>query len=392
MGKKSKYIIIIIFTARLSLQAQSQLDFSYVDSATYSYYLNGAWDKLINLGDTAIKQNIDFKYLRQRLGHAYYLNEDYVKAGKHFRKAYVFDSYDPFTLQYLYYSCLSMGQEDAAALVAGRMDKELRKSLSANLFKPVESVSAEYNFKYAGTSLRTNPQYVNFGISSRLGSRLALYQMISKYRQTITVRLPYRDSYINDEQSEYYALLKVSLARNLLFKSAYHYLYTTYSISTTTSHLGYAGLSTLSSNFLMGIDASVRYDAGEYIKQFGILTGINSMGSHKIYLTGYLSLLNENSTNRVIYTQKAGIKISKGFWLEGNAILGNLNNFNDFSAMYIYNSIDPTTFRAGSTLYFYSGKHISLWLNFAYEKKQFYEDLNYHYNQFSYLGGIKWKI
>lgn len=392
MGATSKYIIIILLTARLSLQAQSQLEFSYVDSATYSYYLNGDWEKLINLGGEAIKQNIDFKYLRQRLGYGYFLNEDYVKAGKHFRKALTFDSYDPFTLQNLYYSYLYAGLEDAAALFAGKMDKELRKSLLVNLFKPVESVIAEYNFKYAGTSLRTNPQYVNFGFSSRFGPGVALYQMISKYWQTITVRLPYQNSYINDEQFEYYALLKVSLARNLLLKSAYHYLYTTYSTSTASSHLGYAGLSTLSSNILLGIDASVRYDAEEYIKQFAILAGVNSMGSSKIYLTGYLSLLNENSTSRVIYSQKAGIKISKSFWLEGNAILGNLNNYSDYSAMYIYNSIDPTTFRAGSTLYFYIGKQISLWLNFAYEKKQFYEDLNYHYNQFSYLGGIKWKI
>lgn len=392
MGAKAKYIIIMLLTAQMALKAQSRLDYGYVDSVTYSCYLTGNWDKVIALGSEALNQNIDYKYLRQRIGYAYYSKGDFMKSQKHFKKAYYLDSYDYFTLEYLYYSYLYSGQEDAAALAGGKMNKDLRKILSINLFKPVESVSAEYNFKYAGTSLRTNPQYINFGFSSRLGSRIGLYQMISKYKQTITVQLPFRNSYINDEQFEYYVLLRVSLTPNLLIKSAYHYLNTTYSISNTSSSLFYAGISTLSSNLLLGFDASIRSTDQEYIKQFGLQAGVNTLGPRKIYLTGYLSLLEESGNNRIIFTQKAGLNITKKLWLEGNVMLGNLNNFADYSAMYIFNSIDPTTFRAGTTLYFYSGKHISIWLNFAYEKKQFYEDLNYNYNQFSYLGGIKWKI
>ena len=392
MGKKSGYLIILLMIAATSIKAQSNLEFGKVDSLTYSYYLEGKWNDLILLGNEATENNIDFKYLRQRLGYAYYSKGDYVKSARQLRSARKFDSYDSFTLQYLYYSYQALGNEDAASLAAGRMTLENRKILGINLFKPVESISSEYNFKYAGTSLRTNPQYINLGITSRFGSRISLLQMISEYNQVVTIRLPLRDRYVTDEQFEYYALVKVNLSQNLMAKAAYHYLNSTFSISNTKSNLGYFGVSTLSSNLRLGLDASVRKAEQEYITQYGFDAGINSIGRHRVYLSGYMALLDENNSTRVIYSQKAGIKITKAAWLEANAVFGNLNNFSDYSAMYVHNSIDPTTFRAGTSLFIYPGKHFSLWLNFAYERKQFYEDLNQSYNQFSYLGGIRWKI
>jgi hypothetical protein len=392
MGSKRGYLIIIILLASIRMMSQSKLEFSTVDSLTYGYYLNGSWDNLIKMGNEALDNNIDFKFLRQRIGYAYYSKENYAASARQFRKALSFDSYDSFTLEYLYYSYLYQGYDDAAAIIGGKMRREERKSLGINLFKPVESVSSEYNFKYAGTSLRTNPQYVNLGVSSRFGSRISLFQMISQYKQIVTIQLPLRDMYVTDEQFEYYALVKLNLARNLQAKAAYHYLNSTFSISNISSNLGYFGLTTISSRFLLGMDASVRSAESGTITQYGLNAGVNELGRNKVYLTGYLALLDEQNSARVIYTQRAGIRAGRKTWLEVNAMLGNLNNFSDYSAMYILNSIDPTTFRAGTSLYFYSGKHFSFWLNFAYERKQFYEDLNYDYNQFSYLGGIRWKI
>jgi hypothetical protein len=392
MGSKRGYLIIIVLSVSIQMAAQSKLEFGTVDSLTYSYYLNGSWDNLIKLGNEAIDNNIDFKFLRQRLGYAFYSKKDYAGSARQFRKALKFDSYDSFTLECLYYSFLFQGYDDAASIIGGKMDKELKRRLGINLFRPVESISSEYNYKYAGTSLRTNPQYINLGISSRFGSRISLFQMISQYRQTVTIQLPVKDMYVTDEQFEYYGLVKINLSPNLQAKAAYHHLNSTFSLSNTSSNLGYFGLSTLSSRLLLGIDASVRMAENGNITQYGLNAGANAIGRHKVYLTGYLALLDEENSPRVIYTQKAGIRLGKKTWLEANAMLGNLNNFSDYSAMYIFNSIDPTTLRAGASLFVYPGKHFSFWLNFAYERKQFYEDLNYDYNQFSYLGGIRWKI
>ena len=84
MGAKAKYIIIMLLTAQMALKAQSRLDYGYVDSVTYSCYLTGNWDKVIALGSEALNQNIDYKYLRQRIGYAYYSKGDFIKSQKHF--------------------------------------------------------------------------------------------------------------------------------------------------------------------------------------------------------------------------------------------------------------------------------------------------------------------
>ena len=49
-------------------------------------------------------------------------------------------------------------------------------------------------------------------------------------------------------------------------------------------------------------------------------------------------------------------------------------------------------FRSGITTYIPIGRKITLWANFSYEKKEYYESNLYYYNQFSYLGGLKWKL
>jgi hypothetical protein len=392
MGKKIRYIIAFLTLIPLTLQSQ-EMDFLRVDTLTYGYYMKGNWDSLIYLGNEAIGQNIDYKFLRQRLGFAFFTKSKYGTAQRQFLKALEFDSYDSFTLQYLYLSFLYEGNDDGAAVIAGKMNKYTRKNLNIQLFKPVESIEAEYNFKYAGTSLRSNPQYFRIGLSSRFGSRLSLFQMYSNYYQTITVRNPVEDTYISDTQPEYYALVKFSFTPYLSLKTAYHYLYTSWSVNSSSAHLGYLGFSADYSRFKLGTEFSIMNIDGNNISQGGLIAGLKSQGRSRFYLTGKLSLLmNADSRKSIIYDQRAGLRLSPKIWLEGNATFGNLYNFNEFSAMYIYNTIDPTSFRSGSTLNLFPGSHISFWFNFSYERKDFYENINYHYNQFSYLGGIKWKI
>lgn len=393
MGAKIRYITVLLFLVQVSMQAQEIIEFSKTDSLTYNYYVRGNWDSLISLGTYATSHNIDYKFLRQRMGFAYFSKSQYSDSQRQFSKALEFDSFDSFSLEYLYLSMLYSGNEDGAALIAGRINKETRKSLSVSLFKPVESIEAEYNFKYAGTDLRSHPQYFHIGLTSRLGSRVSLFQMFSDYSQTITVRYPMSERYISDTQPEYYALLKLSFSPYLRLKTAYHYLNTTWSMATSSAHLGYIGISADYQRFNLGGDFSLMNIDGRRVTQTGLAAGIKTEGRSLLYLTGELSLMtNVDSVKGVIYNQKAGLRLSPKMWLEGNVTFGNLSDFSEYSAMYIYNTVDPTSFRCGSTLFLFPGRHLSLWFNFTWERKDFFENINYHYNQFSYLGGIKWKI
>jgi len=65
-------IIAFVIISKYSYAEQDSLDFKTVDYKTYGYYVNQNWDSLIYLGNKAIAQNIDYYYLRVRIGVAYF--------------------------------------------------------------------------------------------------------------------------------------------------------------------------------------------------------------------------------------------------------------------------------------------------------------------------------
>jgi hypothetical protein len=392
MGSKFKCLVIVLLIFSFTVKAQKVLDFRNIDSLTYKYYKSGDWNSLIKLGIEAIDNGIDYKYLRQRLGIAFFSKGDYFKSREHFEKALLFDSFDNFSLTYLYYSYLNTAEPEFAGYFVSKMSQDLRKSLSVKSFQLVESIDFEYNFKFAGTYLRSNPQYYHFGISSRFGSRFWLYQMFSNYNQTITIQHPLQNEFVKDQQPEYFALMKFTISPHLMLKSSYHFIESTYSSTISYGNLGYLGFSASLNQFNFEIDASVLNISQSYIKQFGIQSGVKFSGIMNSYLLSSLSLTSEHNKNRFIYTQKAGFNPLKKVWLEGSFTFGDITYYNDYNAMYVYNLIDPTTFRTGATLFYNAGKHFSLWANYSYERKEFYENSLYHYNQYSFLLGVKWKI
>jgi hypothetical protein len=392
MCAKFKYFVVGLLFLNIATNGQKSIDFQYVDSLTYKYYISGEWDQLINLGIEAIDNNIDYKFLRQRLGFAFYSKGDFINARKHLGKALVFDGYDTFTLTYLYYAYLNSGIPENARLISAKMPSDLKNSLSVKSFQLVESVDFEYNFKYAASGLRSNPKYFRVGFNSQIGSRLELYKMVSGYKQTIMFQQMGRLRNAPDNQSEYYGLIRLTLSPHWMVKSAYHFLVTTYDANKSTSNLGFLELSANYSRLKFGINSSVLGESQSSVFQNGVEAGISFSGKMNIYFNSALALTRMQNTDRLVYDQKAGFKVAKKIWVEGNLTLGDMTNYHDHEAMYIYNLIDATTLRTGATIFLYTGKHISLWANYSYERKEYYENSIYHYNQFSYLGGIKWKL
>ncbi len=106
MRQKNRYLTfaLIMLLTSSALIGQEEHGYKYYDSVTYSLYLSGKWNELIGLGNEAISKGIDYKYLRERVGYARFVGGDYYKSRSDFEKALSFDSYDQFTLEYLYYS------------------------------------------------------------------------------------------------------------------------------------------------------------------------------------------------------------------------------------------------------------------------------------------------
>jgi len=391
MGKKSRYLILIVLFFHNVSNAQDTLNFQYVDSLTYSYYNSGEWSKLNKLGRAATEAGIDFKHLRQRMGYASFSKGNFYEAIKQFEKALSFDSYDQFSLEYLYYSLLNTGKEEHAGRIARRFSTELRKGLSLRPFKIVESIEGEYNFKYSGIRNRSNPQYYRFGVSTRLGYSVSLFQSVSDYKQDIILQQYGIKSVKTDRQPEYYALLKWAAMNRLELKAGYHYVRVV-SEPVNSGSLFYFEASPDLNRFSLTVSAS-RLTVGQSLTyQAGAGTGFTFPGRSNIYLKSTITRVFSQSNNRFVYNHRTGLKISKKIWIESSTTHGNLADYNDFGGLYIYNSYDPIIFRTAASFTCYLNSRITLWATYSIERKEFFGESLNNYNQFSYLGGIKWKL
>lgn len=394
MRQKNRYLTfaLILLLTPSALIGQKEHDYHYYDSVTYSLYLSGKWNELIGIGNEAISKGIDYKYLRQRIGYASFANGDYFTSRSDFEKALLFDSYDQFTLEYLYYSDLYTGKEKYSGVIERKLSRKLTESLGIRTSAALESIEMEYNFKFAGTSYRSHPQYYRVGVGSKISPRFSLYQSFSKYTQQAELQLSGTDETINVRQLEYYSLLNILISRNLIVRGGYHYLHNSSVTSDLNGSLFLISLAPDLNRISFELSGSALNMASENIFQAGVQAGYTFPGKSGFYLTSNLSGLFQSESNNLIFSQKTGFRMLKKVWLEGNASFGRMLNYSDFNGLYVFNSIDPLILKSGISGFIPVGKRISLWANYSWERKEFYENSSFHYNQFSYLGGIRWKL
>jgi len=369
------------------VQAQKPITFQSADSISYQCYLVGDWDKLINFGNEAILQGVEFKTLYQRMGYAYFVNKNYFAAQSKYEKALKFDESDEGTRLYLYYCGINTGDDAATGFHANKMQKETQQKLGLKPFKIVSAVDVEYNYKNNLVNLRSNPNYYRLGISTKISHRLSLYQTVSQYSQTV-------NSSTYTTQTEYYVALNWAMNKHSALDIGYHYVDTKVDTQTFPGNMFFSRLSTKINRFDIGINGSLLKNQMETTKQIGLSAGIVLPGKTNIHLKSSFNTLRNNDSTRLIFTQAIGAQILKPLWVEANVTLGNLKNYNDNNGLYLYNSLDATLFRTGLTAFLNISKKITFVGNYTYDKKELiYTDKTiYNYNQHSFSTGIIWKL
>lgn len=106
--------LVLIFSFWLQLRADEKITFRYIDSLSYQLYINQKWDSLSIIGKLALKNGIDYYYLRMRLGTADFQLEKYISATTDFKKALVFNNHSISAKSYLYFSQLYSGKKTMA--------------------------------------------------------------------------------------------------------------------------------------------------------------------------------------------------------------------------------------------------------------------------------------
>ncbi|MDX1904256.1 MAG: hypothetical protein SFU27_08870 [Thermonemataceae bacterium] len=196
-----RFFLVSIFCVCLSNASFGQeLSYAYIDSLSYLLYTKKAYKELENIGEKAISQEIDFYYLRMRVGGAYYEQQKYAKALEHFKVAREMNPNDTLAQEYLYYSLLLAGYKEDALISAKDLREEVKKKINYKNKKfRFEQISLttglligqdleenkSKDFKsaalYAENTLQGNTSFFNLFLENRINNRWLLSNNFSFY-------------------------------------------------------------------------------------------------------------------------------------------------------------------------------------------------------------------
>lgn len=449
-----KILLICLFVV-IGISSKAQTNYAEVDSNSYKLYYNMQWKRLIYFGENAINDSVDYMFLRQRIGIAYFSLKNYRMAAYHLEKALAFNCDDDFTLYYLYYSYLYSGRLSDANYLTRNMTQTMKDSLHWRN-KYISSIDVEGGVSksnnisknstinidgtadiYGENDMCGDLSYNHIGLNHEVLPFLSIYQSINninianekeiRYNKNITHA---KDSTVDTicnytvKQFEYYISGDIQLMEGLKITPAYHYLHVGFTklntnldqnkhleiISTTSSLNNYVVSLAITKEFkLTSLSLFASKSNLNALKQtvFGATFNYFPFGNTNFYTSTTISYILEDSNingnpKRYILDQIAGVKILKKLWGEASITLGDLTDFNEKNAFIVYNTFDNIKLKAGLSLIYTLSPHFDLSLRYQFLQRQdaymTYISTNQKiYTTTNYLnntiiGGIKWKL
>jgi hypothetical protein len=408
-------IFIIILLSNYALAKEDTLDFKTVDYKTYGYYINQNWDSLVYLGELAIDQDIDYYYLRVRLGVAYYEKQRYLTACKHFQQALIFYSQSDFAMLYLYKSYIQLGREAEARLLFKSFSKALKTETripesyfisqvyteGGYLFSNNESKNKDIDLDgdaniYGETALSKDKYFFNLGLQHDIGKKLSLYHAYTNLTINYSrVVKGYNTKQVSSDliirQQEYYINADWFMKKGFNLTPAFHFLslkYKTNNTKTDTNMRKYVASLALSKRFTnTHVSLFGTYSDFEESMQIqaGLLLTLCPFSNLKFYST--TGVVNKNNftnnsppgngnkghneskqtvSSSFVFSELLGVKYYKNNWLEISATYGELKNYNEKNAMVVYDTPDKINYKLEANLFFQINKKIRLSLGYQY--------------------------
>lgn len=437
-----------------------KMDFRQIDSTTYHLYNTGQWDPLISAGKSALDNGVDYFYLRVRLGMAYYNKEKFRKASHELEEAMKFNSTDTFALKYLYKSYWFGGQKADARSVSAQFNSSLDKQLGISRSNIIAGFFAEggYNFSnvekkaaiidfdgnenvYGEALLPGNLSYITFGLKHQISNSVSIIHaytnlnlQMMQYIKVVNINIPHTSNLV---QNQYYFQSLINLKRKITVVPAFHYIGTNYTLLNSTydsvsDRYFFSQLTTKLNNYVIFLSLYKNYSylagslSGSWSNlnektqtQLNLNISVFPFANLKFYTSTTISSLSEKGKmalqvqrgrgssrgigkSRLIIDQMIGGKLFNNIYLEGSFTWGDMSNFNEKNAYYVYNIPDQIKYRVGASLIFELKPNIDFSLNFQYLQKNGsyvrYQNLtnftteNFIYQNKTITGGLKWKL
>jgi tetratricopeptide (TPR) repeat protein len=407
---------ILIWSWALTAEAQ-QKSLSQVDEETYKLYQQGNWDALIVEGKEALKNQIDYYYLRVRLGIAYYEKENFHQASIHFEKALQLNDDEEYVKEYLYYSYLLAGRSAEAKVVSATFSPFLKQKTQTESRKFIEKLDLAYNYtaqadqqivdefsppadsELEGSQFVPNQHnYVFLGIQHDIAPRFSFYHGYSGMQAShLLYTQSEGESYLDPDYlstlHQYYAAGNFLLSKGLSLVGGIHFIHVRYPVlvenqvgqgqNTTTEEviqtdndMVYFGslyrrwsYITLGGSFYYGTIANAIQN------QADLKLILYPKGNSNLYTISVLSWQKQETgnlptTNRILFEQQIGTKISNKLWLEAYGTFGEMENFILNDGVVIFNRLDKITQRIGGRVILFISPKWSITFDYTHFSNQ----------------------
>ena len=423
--------------------------YSEVDSTTYQLYLDKSWDELIHVGKDAVKKDIDYYFLRMRIGIAYYEKNNYKSAQSHFRKALEFNTGDPVASEYLYYAYLFGGQTQQAALLYREFPESLKMKVQEPGLKTIDLISVEYLYNRSFTDeLADDPgTFESLPYGAQILTRdfqnlnLALHHNMhpgTTFRHAYTYLVKDNYYYYDDgldrftaegqmvRQHQYFLSPSFTFQGGLVISPSFHFLHVGFQIPELSGGgPGPGGGNDVIFrkdfvNQMAGGLQLARYLGTLLVRLEGIYSNLNKTdqlsgtAGFTWYPAGNLDMYMGASLHAHMADLDAGkaalipdiifgYGIASRVWVEFSGTYGDMKNFSESNGYIVYNGLDWMTYKAMGNIMVPltdKGSMIYAGVRYAGYENQFIPfdpaqpaDLNdLKYNSLSIYGGLSWKF
>lgn len=437
-----KKVIITIFTILLNfiLFAQENLSFQYVDSTTYVAWQKQDWNSIIEIGNKALNNNIDYFYLRMRIGISYYEKMQYSDAVVNFNKALEYNSADETAMEYKYYSLLNSAKIRDAGYYAKTFPKSLKDKIKPELPKKIDKVIIESGFNIVPgfDTLKTliNPPnqknyrlekdvtgkflFATIGLTHEFNKKLSLFHSFSFLKAEGFQQLFFTDNLNNDSlynENDYSLNIlqyyfaptyygnknnSFTLFGNIMYLSSNKYEYKYLHLASPPSQMTPPvylyklpiELKTITSlQYVIGfnylkffkndlIDITATYSNLNDFKQIELSTGYGFYANKQktIFSKTNVTFFSQKPNIKLIFNQIIKIKLVNQIWVDVFGSYGNLRNYNENNGYTILNTNDETLYRIGTKITFPVFKKLSCFISYSFSGK------NLPFNYLSFNG------
>ena len=435
-------VITIIITLAVSSSFAQKMSLHTADSLTYDSYVKGQWKEVIKDGKTAIKNDIDFYYLRMRMGIASYIRGNYINASAHFEKALEQKNNESIADSYLYNSYLFLNRGLAANNVYASFPDSKNITLPGwKIYGEAGFMMSELNDKAKGLDLDQEDNiYGEITSFNKLGfyhlslagplnksCELGVSYVITSLNKTQRIQagdsLIFQNEYPLLQHQLYFSSL-IYLEHNWYIKPVFNYtavktkpVFASYTDS--TNQYSFQQKSYSLDDFVAGLEISkesllfypalwLAYSDIANNSQFqsALKLSVLPFGNLKMRLSSsFVYQWNKKKDNNFILKPEISYSFTPYFWAFASANIGSYSISHDEYAFIIYNNLHRINFKSIVSFYFKLSSHLEL--NFIYKYREnemdytYYESedmsiqkkektINYKTNYIG--GGLLWKL